>query len=78
MRQKLLRIPRSPSILCLTCVNHAVALGDAIGNRKTTETCGAGVCRLRDRFSCESYVRLFDAVPFLTEPAPHPTYDAAG
>lgn len=65
--KRILHSPRALSVLCLTCVNHGVEPGDAHGKRKCTEVCSAGVKRLRDRLSCESYVRLFERVPFLTE-----------
>lgn len=67
MRQKSLTKPRSPSFLCLTCINHAVAVEPGCDARGARRVCGAGVKYCTDRYACDSYVRLFAVVPFLTE-----------
>jgi hypothetical protein len=54
---------RYPSSLCLTCINYG---GDATGVCRAGKCC-AGVKRLSNRFECESYIRVFEKVPFLVE-----------
>ena len=55
---------RYPSSLCISCINYG---GDATTAVCRAGKCCAGVKRLTNRFECESYVRLFEKVPFLVE-----------
>ena len=59
---------RSPSVLCLTCINRG---GGEVGS--LTQSCGAGVKQLADPYNCASYVRLFALVPFLSERRSRPS-----
>ena len=66
--QKRAHEKRYPSALCLSCINY---LGDGEAVCRAGRCC-AGVKRLNNRFECESYVRLFQEVPFLVEHKEHP------
>lgn len=59
---------RSPSVLCLTCINHCAGAAD-----NAAQSCGAGVKHLADPYNCASYVRLFALVPFLSERRSRPS-----